>query len=75
MFDVQTRDVIGESVVPCLAPGLVGECFGVEGRVEQRVEGLAGVGVHGVCVLDLVHVDPVEERLVADTTSESSRLM
>jgi hypothetical protein len=68
MSDAQTRDVIGESVVPCLASGLVNECFGVEGRVEQRVEGLAGVGVHGVGVLDLVGVEPLEERLVADAT-------
>lgn len=42
MFDVQTRDVIGESVVPCLASGFVGEGFGVEGGVEERVEGSPG---------------------------------
>jgi hypothetical protein len=47
---------------------LVGERFGVERRVELRAKGLADVGVHGVGVLDLVDVDPIEERLVADTT-------
>ncbi|WOF24111.1 hypothetical protein N8K70_05415 [Microbacterium betulae] len=66
MLDVQTRDISGFSVHALLYHRLVGQCVGVQRRVEQHVERLAVVGGHGVDVLDLVDVDAVEERLVAD---------
>ncbi|WP_246092407.1 hypothetical protein [Yimella lutea] len=48
--------------------GLIGQRCRVEVRVEQRIERLAVLSSHSVGVLDLVDVDALEERLVADAS-------
>ncbi|WP_243752359.1 hypothetical protein [Leucobacter weissii] len=65
-MDVQTRDVSGFGILPLQRRRFVDQRIGVERRVEQCIERFPVIRSHRVDVLDLVDVDPLEERLVAD---------